>query len=150
METVDTSCKFKECTRCEQIKPISEFGKCGGHKFGYRSTCKLCYKERMLELRKKEILDGGIPTHRDCKICGQCLPLEDFDLCVSGKFGRTATCKKCNCIRSDHLEYLRNSKCLTNRSVKSFFDFYGVDKLSSIQEQLYNKTKYSLKYNKHS
>jgi hypothetical protein len=148
METVGTSCKFKKCTRCGQIKPISEFGKCGGHKFDYRSTCKLCYKERMLELRKKEITDGGIPTHRDCKICGECLPLEDFDLSISGKYGHRSICRKCVYIRATHLEYLRNSKYLTNRSVKSFFDFYGGDKPISMQERLYNKTKYSLKYNK--
>jgi hypothetical protein len=35
----------KECTRCEVVRPLEEFYKRGGGKWGYRSHCKACMSE---------------------------------------------------------------------------------------------------------
>jgi superfamily II helicase len=33
---------FRKCSRCEEIKPLSEYGKDKNAKYGIRSICKSC------------------------------------------------------------------------------------------------------------
>lgn len=44
--------KTKKCSRCKKQKALSEFYKDKSHKYGYRSMCKSCDKERLKSLVK--------------------------------------------------------------------------------------------------
>ena len=43
----------KECSKCNNIKPLDEFHKNKGSKDGYRSKCKLCVKEYTKDYNNK-------------------------------------------------------------------------------------------------
>ena len=43
----------KTCTKCGQEKPLSEFGKDGGHKDGFSYWCFQCWRKYHAEYRDK-------------------------------------------------------------------------------------------------
>lgn len=43
----------KVCSKCGNIKDISEFNKCSGNKNGYNWMCRLCSREKLRLWRKK-------------------------------------------------------------------------------------------------
>ena len=44
MDEVNVEEGFKRCSKCGEIKPISEFYKCKRKTDGLRSDCKQCHK----------------------------------------------------------------------------------------------------------
>lgn len=54
---------------------------------------------------------------RECTICKQEKPLEEFGKCSKGKYGHDAQCKKCKYQKSGRKHYLENKeKCHENAS----------------------------------
>ena len=47
------------------------------------------------------------PTHKNCSVCEQKLPLEDFRRETKGKYGRRSFCKLCENIKK-HRYYVDN------------------------------------------
>lgn len=45
---------YKECTQCLEVKPFTSFDKQASKKYGLRSHCKLCRKQKRLETRLKD------------------------------------------------------------------------------------------------
>lgn len=58
---------LKRCSKCEQWKPVTEFGKCAGKKDGLQGRCRLCHNAAMREWNAKHP-EATRQRHRDYKI----------------------------------------------------------------------------------
>lgn len=79
----------KYCIRCGLTKQITEFHKDKNFKSGYKSSCKICLKNKVPVLIIKELLS------KICAVCNNKKILEDFPKDKKGKFGRHSYCKNC-------------------------------------------------------
>jgi hypothetical protein len=118
MDLLDDSTPLKRCARCEQWKPISEFGSNGPKsRSKYNSYCRPCSRQKGKEFRDKKKNSLEEVAKRDAywssrawnattdtKLCPHCkirLPGADFDPKKTGK-GRDpygAHCRACSRIR---------------------------------------------------
>lgn len=112
--------QYKECRRCHEEKPISEFCKSSNQRDGLQTWCKPCiskYKREQRSLRRsaemqkrydrinlnKEIVKNG---NKQCSMCGRIKPLSDFWI-GEGVGGYRAECAECRYARSvpDNYKY---------------------------------------------
>lgn len=56
----------KQCSRCGEIKPVSEFRPQPGRLYGVRSQCKICNRESRNESRYRRGERRPLGTNRDC------------------------------------------------------------------------------------
>jgi hypothetical protein len=83
----------RECTKCEQMLPMSEFALHKGQSTGYHSSCKGCQNstDKRKEFRAVIIRDeDGNIIQRHCTKCKELLPVEHFNTQY-----RTGMCIKC-------------------------------------------------------
>lgn len=87
----------KKCSKCHQVKSITEFYQDKGSKTGYQHKCKLCSdearrirKQKERQRNPKERLPEGL---KKCNKCKSILPLSEFRLTPKG--GYTSPCKSC-------------------------------------------------------
>lgn len=91
----------KQCTRCNQIKLVVEFGKMSRNLSGLRPHCSACDLEKGLQWRRAKgmvpktfiahpIIDGL----KQCYICNENLSVEQFSVNSKGHMGHS--CKACN------------------------------------------------------
>ena len=100
---------MKECTKCKQTQPLSEFYKSKKGKFGVRNLCKTCH----LNLNRKPKKERVVSDEKQCTKCKQTKPLSEFYKCKKGKYGVRSKCKECYHIRTPeetkkYREYLKS------------------------------------------
>jgi hypothetical protein len=113
----------KQCTRCNQIKPINQFGKMTRNISGLRAACKECDLERALIYRRAQ---GRVPNTfvahpvidgiKKCHMCLEDLSVDKFQ--VNKKGYMKHSCKKCNLVLQKpqrHRYYKRDSEELNDR-----------------------------------
>jgi hypothetical protein len=89
--------EFKKCKKCKETKEVSEFYPHGAY---YVSKCKICYKQDQRKgtgPKPIKIVEIDGKESKECRGCGEILPLEDFSLNKngSGVLQRKASCKDC-------------------------------------------------------
>jgi len=112
----------KQCTRCDKVKPIDQFGKHSRNISGIRCHCKECEVERSLKHRRAK---GAVPnvevTHpiidglKQCYVCNENLSVEQFS--VNKKGYMKHSCRTCNLKKEKplrHKYYKRDSEGLTD------------------------------------
>ena len=93
----------KQCLKCQQDYPISDFYKAKGTKTGLSPYCKTCTKQLNSENTQKRrafarIENGGAtPRRRICISCNRNLPARPayFNPTPYGPKGLSSTCKVC-------------------------------------------------------
>ena len=85
----------KRCSKCGEVKPVSEFGKNRSAKEGLQSWCKVCHNEARKQLRQTEA--GQAATRKanrksDWKRQGIQLTHEEYDLLLQAQGHRCACC----------------------------------------------------------
>lgn len=86
---------FKQCSKCGEIKEVSEFHRASSSKDGWRSQCKLCVAEAAgWSYRPKEHLPEG---QKRCTTCKQIMPAtsEWFKVQKKSPDGLGTICKAC-------------------------------------------------------
>lgn len=100
--------KTKLCTKCNQIKPMTEFYLDISHPSGHCAKCKQCAAEYSKEynLRRKRIKEKlkNMPKDKTCSLCKETKPITEFYRAKSSKDLHTNWCKDCTCKK--HREYL--------------------------------------------
>jgi len=61
--------KMKQCSRCGEFKPLSEFYSCEANKDGLNNICKHCVSNRVFE---------EVSPFRKCTKCGKIKPMSEF------------------------------------------------------------------------
>ena len=91
----------KTCSRCQERKPLSEFGNDKYCKDGLRSQCKKCLKERriknevkLFQKYKKYQIENPI-THKTCYNCKQTKTINEFNKNKRKKDCLCYVCKIC-------------------------------------------------------
>lgn len=112
----------KQCTLCNKVKPIDQFGKHSRNISGIRCHCKECELKRNLKYRRAkgavpnvEVAHPIIDGLKQCYVCNENLSVEKFS--VNKKGYMTHSCRKCNIKRDRplrHKYYKRDSEQLTN------------------------------------
>lgn len=107
----------KICTKCKKEKPLSEFNKQKGGKYGVRGQCKKCfhkyvksYRDRNKKRNRKKV--KAYSQKVVTKICPKCKiekPLSEFYEDNSRKLGVRCYCKLC-IIEIRKIKYQKNPK----------------------------------------
>jgi hypothetical protein len=94
----------KQCTKCEETKPLSNFSKQSAAKDGYRSYCKKCAKAynkaRQQKLASRDESEIDYPADKRCSDCKQTKPADKFSKNKYQKDGLHNVCCKCNLART--------------------------------------------------
>ena len=111
----------KRCSRCGQVKPLSEFHKHAGHRDGRSSRCKVCrqesrYPDAVKNRRAKQRLDDA--GMKRCWRCQRVKPLSDFFNNSSEHDGVTSMCKICH--GAYKREFRKGNREKVNRQSRSW------------------------------
>lgn len=132
----------KKCSRCKEIKSLSEFSKDKQHWSGHKSACKVCAskdfytwksknleKSRLSDRKRHYIRTYDLTTELaeqlvqnrvgECCICGSVSPLVVDHCHTTGKV-RGLICSACNSV----LGYSRDNIKTLENSIKYLKDFY--------------------------
>jgi hypothetical protein len=112
----------KQCTICDKVKPIDQFGKHSRNISGIRCHCIECELERNLKYRRAkgavpnvEVAHPIINSLKQCYICNENLAVKQFS--VNKKGYMKHSCRTCN-LKKDrplrHKYYKRDSEQLTD------------------------------------
>ncbi|KXX87878.1 MULTISPECIES: hypothetical protein [Bacillus] len=87
----------KQCTKCRKMKWLEDFHKSSKAHDGLQSRCKPCNVAAKTTNTHTLIIpievSGEIIDHRECKDCGDTLPLDSFY--SNGRGGSKPRCKMC-------------------------------------------------------
>lgn len=88
----------KECTKCGQVKLLSEFHKHKGGRDGLFSRCKSCGSEYDRKYRQKmrQRINVLIPDEKRCHRCGQTKAADEFSKHKERRDGLCPQCKSCS------------------------------------------------------
>lgn len=98
---LNTHITSKLCSRCEELKNVTEFYKDKILKDGYSSQCKACHKIKALNYKSKNIKKFYETTsnpdikEKKCLKCKETKSLLDFTTNRRSKDGYNGVCKKC-------------------------------------------------------
>ena len=91
----------KKCTKCGEVKSLSEFNKNKKCKFGFRSECRLCqkkegevYRKKTYSYKNKRYIDIE-KQEKECSKCFQIKSFSEFIVNKKSKLGIGAKCKHC-------------------------------------------------------
>ena len=92
---------MKQCSKCNEIKEITEFYKRKDSKDGYRNDCKKCRQEvdtkkrRSTGVKEKRVLfSDGI--RKECSKCGVIKEFAQFNTNIMYKDGHCYSCRECS------------------------------------------------------
>lgn len=112
----------KQCTRCNQIKPVVEFGTMSRNLSGLRPHCSACDLEKSLQWRRaKGMVPNTFIAHpiidglKQCYVCNENLAVNKF--LVNKKGYTTHSCRTCTLKKErplHHKYYKRSSEQLTD------------------------------------
>lgn len=135
----------KRCSRCGEVKPISDFNKQKRASDGLQRYCKECqkavkkewYKANREEDTKQDIIDIEEGFKR-CSRCGEVKPITEFYSCKSSKDGLYSYCKDC---RSTY--YQENKTSIREKAAKYRVQYYAKNKDAIAQKhaEYYAKNK---------
>ena len=88
----------KECTKCGEVKPFSEYSKCKGGRFGLHAKCKACFSKYMKEWRPrktKKIYCSIKLQEKECTKCGELKAFSEYHKDNHRDDGCVSSCKHC-------------------------------------------------------
>lgn len=94
----------KKCSKCEEIKDVSEFGICKLVKSGLYPSCNPCRRvisketTRLKKLKREEELRNNPPPPKISKRCSKCREIKLYNCFVAHKLtkdGKSSSCKDC-------------------------------------------------------
>ena len=93
----------KVCTKCNQIKLLSEYNKDKSKSIGFRNNCKLCecIAKKQYQDNNRQINANKIYNEIDVKQCARCeqsKPLTDYQKNITTVDGLQSYCKSCESI----------------------------------------------------
>jgi hypothetical protein len=119
------------CTKCNQIKPVSNFRKNSSRKTGVHQLCKVCEKTQQDAKFARRRLAAEIPITKCCKKCNQVKPSSEFTKDCNSRDGLLYQCKVCFSqqnqrrarLRVDKVTIPSEKKCHTCGKIKSSAEF---------------------------
>lgn len=88
---------IKQCKKCNESKPLTDYFKSKETRDGYKSACKSCCKAYDADFRKSLIHDTA--TDKRCSKCNMVRSIDEFYSDKSNKSGYTSWCKQCISIK---------------------------------------------------
>lgn len=85
--------KKKVCIKCGIKKPLSEYHKRYGGKYGVRTYCKECRRKMSLAANNPPQIEGT----KTCSRCSEIKPMTEFAIRKQSPDGRSSECKQCKC-----------------------------------------------------
>lgn len=101
----------KCCSKCEELKPISEFSKTNTNSSGYTAECIVCRRLRYVKNREKKLLEP-VPSVT-YKICSTCKVEKTSDEFTKHKLSNTrlsGECKSCKKITTRKCSPQKNKR----------------------------------------
>ena len=136
----------KQCTLCDKVKPVDQFGKMTRNISGLRAACKECELEKSLIYRRAQ---GRVPNTfvvhpiidgiKKCHICLKDLSIDNFY--VNKKGYMKHSCKKCNLVLQKPLRqkyYKRDSEQLTDEYLRMVIFKHIPIKKKDIPEDIFH------------
>ena len=117
-----TSIPSKVCTKCNQIKPLTEYCKNKSTSDGLHSSCKSCKSIANKQYREnnRQINANKINNINDVKICSKCKlskPLQEYQKNITTVDGLHCLCKLCKSIEDKH--YKDNNRQINSKKINN-------------------------------
>ena len=125
---------MKRCTRCGEIKPVSEFYAHPTGRDGLNSRCIPCCKDaaRTSRLARRPPRRPYTVQSKRCTLCGEIKPVSEFSRDKRHRNGLTSWCRVC--INARHVEHRRSleprepttepKRCAKCGEIKPASEFY--------------------------
>jgi len=143
----------KQCTLCNKVKPVDQFGKMTRNISGLRPHCRECGLEKSLQWRRaKGMVPNTFVAHpvidgmKKCYMCLEDLPLDRFY--VDNKGYITHSCRTCDCNREKPYRqkcYKRDSEQLTDGYIGMVLRKYVNLHLKDMPQELIDITRKKIK-----
>jgi len=88
----------KTCTKCNEVKPFSEFHKQSSHRTGRAAACKICTKLKVGHIPRKKMLVDPDKDQKECTQCRKILSFSSFYKDSTLKGGLSPCCKECKAL----------------------------------------------------
>lgn len=96
--TDETGNTDRKCSKCRDVKPISQFHSNNKKKGTYNYICKNCYNDYQYKLKygiiKPRVISEVVDGKRVCKVCDELKTLDQYQK-RNTKSGFTSTCGRC-------------------------------------------------------
>jgi hypothetical protein len=127
----------RQCAKCAAQKPLSEFSKAPGGKYGRKARCKACDAAYAAANKEKRRLPPGEAERRiqerrgatkQCSKCGEVKDRSLFSKAYEGKNGPVirGDCKTCQSARTQKWHRDNRDRALINRRRWSLKKEYGI------------------------
>jgi hypothetical protein len=88
--------EHKTCTRCNKVKPLSEYHRASKEKDGRADKCKACCAQYHRDRMSKVVLENvPVPEAKTCAKCGENKSKACFGVTKATKDGLQSSCKMC-------------------------------------------------------
>lgn len=131
--------KEKECHKCHQFKPLTEFSRDKNKKDGYTYLCKECAAKELKDYIKKwaeeRAHNKNILYEKKCHRCHQVKPISEFSKYIGSKDGFDRLCKECKAekqkehitkwkkIRHYWINFPKEKECKSCHKIKPISEF---------------------------
>ena len=95
------------CSKCEIVKPLTDYFADTTCSTGYSYTCKECKKEERLKRRETRKKNRIVPKEKECYTCNVVKPINQFKNSVDTIDGKHYECKECS--NKKGLEYRKKN-----------------------------------------
>lgn len=129
----------KKCSRCKEIKDLSEFGENANRRDGYNYYCNNCRREVEQDARSNKLQDKG---SKQCRTCKQVKSVEEFDINLASRNKLKLNCRECEEEKKHKKEKDRTreyKECIISpaqaRRITSIYGITGEDYTRMFEEQ---------------
>jgi Recombination endonuclease VII len=134
--------EVKSCTKCEIVKPLSEFGMAARNPKAKQSVCKVCVRIRQDEwgnrLAARDPRGLSPPGSIKCRLCGEEKQPDKFGRRAKTVAGFDTACFQC-CRNRDRIRYRKDIEKRKNQAkwgaIKCSFGLSKAQWMSLLEEQ---------------
>ena len=132
---------MKECTKCGEVKPVSEYYKASKETDGLKHACIVCLsalerarRDKKRVLRNQQLADGTFvyPITKTCTLCKETKPAKDYNKHRGTSSGLATQCRACmnaparfrkQQVANGTFLYPKTKRCSLCKETKTYTEF---------------------------
>lgn len=125
----DSSITEKSCSKCREVKPLTEFPKDAGMRSGISSACRSCHRLKSQRLHQARKANPHPPVaQKRCPTCNVIKAADGFGREIAARSGLASRCKACCRVRQLEVAQTlirKEKRCSACKSTKPIAEFHN-------------------------